>query len=502
MIHPEAERNRSGADSAASGALHGAPEAPRPLRPHSFEVAGKKHVFDPSSGRLFRADVVASEVVALIGERDDGETAAELSRHHERRLVDESMCEVRRYVSEGKLAGPLFERPHPELQPVTPRIVSVTLNAASVCNLDCIYCWNRGGAYGRMEQKRLMDRETAIRAIDLANASGFEKGDILVDIYGGEPLLNFDVVRAAMEHCKEIEKESGGKRTFSFKVTTNGTLLTQEMVDFLSAMGTSLGISIDGTKKVHNRNRPFPGGGSTWDLIRRNVAAAVEARNIHVSARATLVPPHIDMVKATKALFREGFYDTSVEYASEACQAFKPGGFPAYSETEIEAMKREYLKFAKLYLSYSLYKDEAIDIGLSNNITRVLYETHRFSPCGAGSNFITVSEDGTVYPCIGFIGMPEYRLGSVSEGIDLDRLAKFRHRMRSVVHEAENCADCWARHICQGNCPANNEQHNRDLFKAYRRGCEWLRYKLEVAMWVASELALRKPSRLKGYRPV
>jgi uncharacterized protein len=459
-------------------------------------------IFDPASGRFFRADGVTSEVVSLLDRQGEEGIREQLIRRHSKKRVDAALGEVRRHVSDGHLyPAENPERPRPEPGEIEPKIVSVTLNVASVCNLDCIYCWNRGGIYGRNFSERLMDRETAIAAIDLAVAHGFPEGNILVDFYGGEPLLNFDVVRAAMEHCREIEKEKGNGRTFSYKVTTNGTLLTGEMIDFFATMGISLGISIDGTKKVHDRNRPFPDGRGSWDIIRRNVARAVESRHIHVSARATLVPPDIDMVKATRALFREGFYDTEVEFASEACQAFKPGGFPVYSREEEEALRREYLKFAKFYLKYSIYKDEAIDVGISNNVTRVLHEAHRFSPCGAGSNFITIGEDGTIYPCIGFVGMPKYRIGNVRDGFDLERLSSFRHEMRCVVYEAEECAGCWARYICQGNCPANNEQHNMDIMKPYRRGCEWLKYKLEVAMWVASEMELKKPSRLTGYRP-
>jgi uncharacterized protein len=468
-----------------------------------FEIAGKRHVFDPSSGRFFRADRAASEIVPLIRSHSEDEIRNILAPCHPHNRIESSIGEVRAQISEGNLyPGESPARPRPELAPIAPRIVSVTLNVASICNLDCVYCWNRGGAYGRDEKQKLMDRETAIAAVDLAAQNGFEKGDILVDFYGGEPLLNFDVIKATMEHCKKIEKSNGGGRTFSYKVTTNGTILTDEMVDFFGSMGITLGVSIDGSKKVHNRNRPFPGGGKSWDIIRRNVEKAVNSNRIHVSARATLVPPDISMVKATKSLFREGFYDTEVEFASEASEAFKPGGKPIYSEEEDEAMKREYLKFAKFYLGYTLHNDEAIDIGISNNITRVLHETDRFSPCGAGSNFITISEDGTIYPCIGFVGMPEYILGTVKDGFDLDSLAGFRHSMRCVIYEAEECADCWARYICKGNCPANNEQHNRDFNKPYQRGCEWLKYKLEVAMWVASEIGLKNPSRLDGYRPI
>jgi uncharacterized protein len=103
---------------------------------------------------------------------------------------------------------------------------------------------------------------------------------------------------------------------------------------------------------------------------------------------------------------------------------------------------------------------------------------------------------------MGFIGMDEYVLGDVEKGIDLERLKMFRHKMQSVTYEAEECINCWARHICAGNCPANNEQHNKDIFKPHGRGCEWLKFKLEVAMWAASEISLKKPSRLEGYRPV
>lgn len=490
-----ARENKSSSGSGVSRTREG-------LRPHMFEIAGDRMVFDPASGRFFRADRVTSDVVSLLDRRDEDGIREELAGRHPKKRVDAALGEVRRHMSGGHLYPDKDpERPRPDPEEIEPRIVSVTLNVASVCNLDCIYCWNKGGIYGRNFSKKLMDRDTAIAAIDLAAEHGFPEGNLLVDFYGGEPLLNFDVVRAAMEHCKELEKENGNGRTFSYKVTTNGTLLTEEMIDFFASMGISLGISIDGTKKVHDRNRPFPDGRGSWDIIRRNVARAVESRHIHVSARATLVPPDLDMVKATKALFKEGFYDTEVEFASEACQAFKPGGFPVYSREEEEALRREYLKFAKFYLKYSIHKDEAIDVGISNNVTRVLHETHRFSPCGAGSNFITVGEDGTIYPCIGFVGMPKYSIGNVRDGFDLERLSSFRNEMRCVIYEAEECADCWARYMCQGNCPANNEQHNRDIMKPYRRGCEWLKFKLEVAMWVASEMELKKPSRLTGYRP-
>jgi uncharacterized protein len=467
---------------------------------HLFEIEGKHHAFDPHSGRFFRIDEIVRDILShLPGEISD-EAYESLERKYGAEAASKAREEVCRYIEGGYIFPEVGDDEKPEPFPVKPRIVSTTLNVVSACNLKCIYCWNKGGLYGRAEKEKRMNEETARLAVDLMFENSLESDELLVDFYGGEPLLNYSVLQKTMDYCKELEGKS--KKRFRFKVTTNGTLLTEEILRYFNSRSVSLGISIDGTKKTHDRNRPFPDGSGSWDRIQRNVDLAMKARRIHVSARATLVPPDLDMVKAVKSLFRQGFYDTEVEFASESCEAFKPGGFPKYNADDIEKMKMEYVKFAKFYLKYARHNDEAIDVGISNNITRVLHECHRFSPCGAGSNFITVSEDGEIYPCIGFVGIPEYSLGNVRNGIDLELLQDFRYRMRSVTHEAEECRNCWARFICAGNCPANNEQHNRDLFKLYIRACDWLKFKLEVAMWVASEINLKTPSLLDGYRPI
>jgi uncharacterized protein len=467
---------------------------------HLFEIEGKHHAFDPHSGRFFRIDEIVREILSHPPGSVTDEVYESLEKRHGAEAVRAARDEVDHYIESGYIFPDIGEEDKPESLPVKPRIVSTTLNVVSACNLKCIYCWNKGGIYGREQKEKRMSGETARRAVDLMFENSLETDDLLVDFYGGEPLLNFPVLRSTMDYCKELQGRS--KKRFSFKVTTNGTLLTEEVAWYFNKMGVSLGISIDGTKKIHDRNRPFPDGTGSWKRIQKNLDLVTKPGNIHVSARATLVPPDLDMVKAVKSLFRQGFYDTEVEFASESCEAFKPGGFPKYDDADIGNMKKEYVKFAKFYLKYAQHNDEAIDVGISNNITRVLHECHRFSPCGAGSNFITVSEDGDIYPCIGFVGMPEYRLGDVKSGIDLELLKEFRFRMRSVTHEATECRDCWARFICAGNCPANNEQHNRNLFKLYVRACNWLKYKLEVAMWVASEINSKTPSRLDGYRPV
>lgn len=475
--------------------------AARGLPLHFFEVEGTRHVFDPESGRFFRIDKAAEHALRLLQEgRPEEEIRRRLSKDLSPEDAEGAVREVSGLVAKGLLlVKPGDPDRKPERSAVKPRMVSVTLNVVSSCNLSCIYCWNKGGTYGRTTREKRMTAETAIRAIDLAVQNSLENDRILIDFYGGEPLLNFEVLRAAMEHCEKIAKEI--PRSFSYKVTTNGTLLTDEMVAFFDRMGVSLGVSIDGTKKIHDRNRPFPDGKGTWKEIQKNIKAAAAAGNIHVSARATLVPPDLDMVKALKGLFRLGFRDTEIEFASEPCELFNPNGTVRFSDDDIEKMKKEYRKFAKFYLSYALHADEAIDVGISNNMTRVLHESHRFSPCGAGSNFVCVTEEGNLYPCMGFIGMPDYRLGSVETGFDLERLGSFRHDMRTVVFEAKACDGCWARYVCAGNCPANNVQYNKKIFEPHERSCDWLKYQLETAMWVASELQRKKPDRLEGYEP-
>ena len=473
------------------------------VRPHVFEVEGRLHAFDPVTGHFFRLDPVARDVLASWPERSAERLEALLADRHPAAAVRAAVAEIARQSESGLLAPAQVkprEKPAPER--VTPRIRDLTLNVASGCNLRCVYCWNQGGAYGRAASQGRMDVPTALKAVDFMVRHSAPKDALLVDFYGGEPLLNFEVLRATMDYCRGLEKDGKCERTFSFKVTTNGTLLTREMVEYFVRMDVSLGVSIDGRREVHDRTRVRPDGGGTWETIRDNVRPALAEGKIGIAARATLAPPDLDMVAAVKALFGLGFRDTSVEFASEASPTFVPAGGIRYTAEDDRRMRRQYVRFAKFYLKHALYRDDAIDVGLSNLVTRVLHQTRRPSPCGAGSHFLTVAEEGSLYPCIGFIGMPEYVLGHVDTGVDLDRLERFRHRMRSVVFEAPECADCWARTICAGNCPANNEQHNRDLYRPYARGCDWLRFQLEVGMWLAAEIAERKPERLEGYRPV
>jgi uncharacterized protein len=468
---------------------------------HVFALDGKWHAFDPESGRFFRTDQVGAEIL-----RQDGRSGAvpdrdRLVAKYGAGAVDGAIAEIRRWTAAGALArqaAAKTEKPVPT--EVKPRLVSLTLNVTASCNLRCTYCWNNGGAYGRTVVEKKMTERTALAAVDLLVRHSAEKDDLLVDFYGGEPLLNFPVLKATMDYCSSLSPDCG--RSFSYKVTTNGTLLTPEMIAYFGERGVALGVSIDGVKQVHDRNRPLASGAATWKSILKNVGPALRAGNLHVSARATLAPPDIDMVKATKGLFREGFSDTEVEFASEPCEVFRSDGLASYTAAEIGAMKHQYVRFARFYLKYALYADKAIDTGLSNNLTRVLYQTRRFSPCGAGSNFVTVAENGDLYPCIGFMGMENYRLGDVWTGFDLERLKELRCDLRSVVHVAPECGGCWARNICAGNCPAHNEQYNKDLYKPYANGCDWLKFQLEVAMWVASEIRVRDATRLEGYKPV
>lgn len=467
---------------------------------HLFEVKNKHHVFDPESGKFFRIDKLTLEILTLLDKHSMEEIPGLLGSRYSPESINQALAEITNLIKSGFLfAQPRSNGSKPEPRDVRLRVISVTLNVVSSCNLSCVYCWNKGGTYGRKAAEKRMDKETALRAVDIMVESSLEDDELTVDFYGGEPLLNFELLRNTIDYCRKIDEKT--KKSFTYKVTTNGTLLTREMTEYFNEAGVSLGISVDGTRKTHGANRPFPDGKSSWAVVKKNIREAMKADNVHVSGRATLMPPDLNMVKATKGLFRLGFYDTEVEFASEPSDAFCPDAKWKIGDRDIEAMKREYLRFAKFYLDYSLYRDEAIDVGLSNNITRVLHEAHRFSPCGAGKNFLCVTEEGDLYPCMGFLGMPAYHLGNVKTGVDMERLKIFRHRMETVIYEASECSDCWARHICAGNCPANNEQYNRDIFKLHKRSCEWLKYQLEVAMWLASELGLKDNSLLKGYEP-
>lgn len=469
----------------------------QPDQLHLFEVVGRKLLYDANSTKFFKIDILLEDILKLWNSESRRAIQNALRGTYREKDIERAFEEIEALRELGFLFSKGKKSASRSL-PGKPRVVSLTLNVAAGCNLSCRYCWNFGGRYSG-DSGALMNDETAREAVDLAVAHSLEDDEILVDFYGGEPLLNWDVVRQTIEYCTLIQIK--GRRNFRYKITTNGTLLSDEIVDYLGGKPVELGVSIDGPREVHDVNRPFSSGEGSWDVIYSNVKRALDSGKVLLSARATLAPPHLDMVQTSDYLFGLGFTSVETQFADEP-RGDSPlqEGFST-SEEDKERAKAEYLAFAHHYLEELLSKDKAIDVGLSNNITKVLYESPKTIPCGAGWNILAVAPTGEFYPCLGFVDIEDYQLGTAGKGLDIEKMRRVRKQFLGLIESCEACAGCWARYLCAGNCPANNVQSNNDLYKPNKNDCEDLKFQMETAMWLASELQEKDPALLEQFRP-
>lgn len=469
----------------------------QPDQLHIFEIEGKRFLYDVNSAKFFKIDPLTEEILGLWNSRAEGEIKPILGGRHQEEEIERALEEIKVLINLGLLFSE--ERPLPSPpQPDEPRIATLTLNVVAGCNLRCRYCWNYGGRYGQ-ESGALMTEEIARGAVDLAVRHSLEGDEILVDFYGGEPLLNFEVIRRTIDYGTQLQEKAN--RRVTYKITTNGTLLSDEIVDYLSDKEVYLGVSIDGPREIHDFNRPFPSGRGSWEVIYPKVKDILNSEQVQLSARATLAPPHLDMVGAATFLYDMGFADVEVEFADEPSGVFGKDSDFSITDADRTKAREEYLKFAHSYLDELLERNRASDVGLSNRITRVLYETPKLLPCGAGQNILAVSPAGELYPCLGFVDMEGYQLGGVESGLEMESLSGFRNQLVGMMERCSQCAHCWARHLCAGNCPANNVQYNNDIHQPYEKGCEDLKFQMEVAMWLASEIQDRSPKVLEEFRP-
>lgn len=339
-------------------------------------------------------------------------------------------------------------------------INSTVLQIANDCNLNCIYCYGDGGSYGR--KRELMTLETAKKAIDLMVANSGDKEELIVIFFGGEPLINFGVVKATRDYCKRLEETTGKK--FRYSMTTNGTILTDEIYDFIKENKVSVMISMDGGKELQNKHRCYCNGRGSFEDIKKNIERFKEARGGHLTARATVCSTDIRFKKIKDDLLALGFTNavTSMVDTSEDSPLFIGGD---YTEQVLE----QYQILADDYVENMMKDTRTYHSLISSILDKLYYKKMKIRACSAGNGGIAVGTDGNVYPCHRFMGMPEYIIGNIEEGIDE---LKRGHYRKSTIYTKEGCKDCWARYLCSGGCAHTSAVHGGDVFHAPECYCD------------------------------
>ncbi len=453
---------------------------------HLFTMKGNYYCLDVNSGIIHEIDELTSQVLEQYRDKEIYNTGDyqllydAFGDRIDKAELEELIGEINTLIKEEMLFAPMSED-FILTADEKPIVKALCLNIAHDCNLACKYCFASQGDYGGVKRE-LMPFEVAKKAVDLLIANSGPRQHLEIDFFGGEPLLNWDVVKQVVDYV-ETEGPAHGK-IFKLTLTTNGLLLSQDKIDYVNEHNISLVLSIDGRESVHNAMRPSAGGQDTFTPISRNLVNAVkqrEGREYYV--RGTYTHHNLDFVKDVEAMSELGFVHLSMEPVVGA------EGEYVLRDEDLPVLEKEYEKLADLYLERQKRGD-----GDSFNFFHFHMDLYRgpcmakrLRGCGAGHEYMAIVPNGDIYPCHQFVGQEDYIIGSVYEGLQRQDIPKtFRE---TNVFTKPKCVDCWAKFFCSGGCHANNIKLGGSISDPYEFSCKLQKKRIECAMMIQAELA-------------
>ena len=455
---------------------------------HQYKLGGYNIVLDVCSGSVHVVDEVAYHMISLF-EGNDRETvikaAAEKYTGREeitRRDLEECWEQIAALRDAGQLFTPdTFEPMAGSLKEKTAGVVkALCLHVAHTCNLNCAYCFASQGKYHG--ERAVMSFEVGKQALDFLIANSGTRRNLEVDFFGGEPLMNFQVVKDLVAYARSIEKEHN--KNFRFTLTTNGLLIDDDVIDFANREMSNVVLSLDGRKEIHDRYRVDYAGNGSWERIVprfQKLVAARGGKNYYM--RGTFTHANPDFLKDIQQMLDLGFTELSMEPVVCA-----PGDSSALTEEDFPVVCAQYEQLAELMLRrdregkpFTFYH-YMLDLSGGPCIYK------RISGCGSGTDYMAVTPWGDLYPCHQFVGDEKFRLGNIWDGVtNTERRAEFA---ACNVYAHPECRDCWARLYCSGGCAANAYHATGAITGIYEYGCRLFRKRMECAIMVAAARAL------------
>lgn len=447
---------------------------------HQYKFGNLNIVLDICSGAVHAVDDAAYDMIASFETKDRDALLAELSEKYQD-IEKSELSECYDQLLELKNAGKLFTKDTFEpiagdLKAKTAGVVkALCLHVAHTCNLNCSYCFASQGKYHG--ERALMSYEVGKQALDFLVSHSGTRRNLEVDFFGGEPLMNFDVVKRLVAYARSIEKEKG--KNFRFTLTTNGVLVDKDVIDFANREMSNVVLSLDGRKEVHDRYRVDYSGKGSWDLIVPKFQEFVKARGgKNYYMRGTFTHQNPDFLEDIKTMLDLGFTELSMEPVVAA-----KGDPAALTEEDKEIVMHEYEELARLMLD----RDKAgkpftfyhymIDLKGGPCIYK------RISGCGSGTEYMAVTPTGDLYPCHQFVGEEKFKLGDIYSGVTNTEI---QNEFASCnVYAREDCRDCWAKLYCSGGCAANAYHATGSVRGVYKDGCDLFRKRMECAIAVA-----------------
>ena len=446
---------------------------------HQYKNNGYNIVLDVCSGSVHVVDDLVYDVIALYEDNTPEEIADKLSKYSK-----EDVLEACDEIGQLKEAGQLFTEDVykdaiVDFKKRKTVVKALCLHIAHDCNLACKYCFAGEGEYHG--DRSLMSYEVGKKALDFLIANSGNRVNLEVDFFGGEPLMNFQVVKDLVAYGRSQEKEHNKK--FRFTLTTNGVLLDDDVMEFANKEMANVVLSIDGRKEVHDAMRPTRNGKGSYDLIIDKFKKMAELRNqTNYYVRGTFTHHNTDFSKDVLHLADLGFKQISMEpvvAGPDMVYAITPEDVSKICE-EYDLLAKEMVKREREGKGFNFFH---FMIDLSGG--PCIYK--RLSGCGSGTEYLAVTPWGDLYPCHQFVGMEDFKVGNVDEGVtNTEVVDEFK---LCNVYAKPKCRDCFARFYCSGGCAANSYNFHGNLTDAYEVGCDLEKKRVECAIMIKAALA-------------
>lgn len=436
-------------------------------------------VLDVESGSVHVVDDLSYDVIGLYTSHSLEEIKKELSGYEDAE-IEEVYEEIKGLYSQGVLfTEDEYEDYITEFKERPTVVKALCLHIAHDCNLACKYCFAEEGEYHG--DRSMMSFEVGKQALDFLVENSGNRRNLEVDFFGGEPLMNFEVVKQLVAYGRSLEDEHNKK--FRFTLTTNGVLLDDEVMEFANREMANVVLSIDGRKEVHDTMRPTRNGKGSYDLIIdkfKKFAKLRAGKSYYV--RGTFTHDNLDFSKDVLHLADEGFDQISVEPVvgpEEERYTIKEADLPKIME-EYDLLAKEIIKREKEGRGFTFFHF-MIDLTGGPCVAK------RLSGCGSGTEYLAVTPWGDLYPCHQFVGEDDFAVGNVFDGVTRqDIVSEFK---KTSVYSKEDCRECFVRFYCSGGCSANSHKLNGTINGTYDVGCRLERKRVECALMVKAALA-------------
>ncbi len=445
---------------------------------HKFIQGDLYFVLDVNSGAVHVVDEIVYDVLEYYPKQSPVEVIKSLKDRYSESEIRDVLEDVDYLIENDMLYTDDAYVNSIEFQQRSPIVKAMCLHIAHDCNLRCEYCF---ASQGDFEGSRsMMSFEVGKKALDLLVEKSANRRNLEVDFFGGEPLMNFEVVKQLVQYGRSIEAEHN--KNFRFTLTTNGVLLNDENIAYINEHMENVVLSIDGRKEVNDKMRYTISGGGSYDVIVPKFKQLVDSRGgKSYYVRGTFTKNNLDFAADVIHMADLGFPSTSVEPVVAS-----PSDPYALTDEDLEIINKEYDKLAEEIIARKNTDKEFKFFHFAIDMSQGPCVIKRLSGCGAGSEYLAITPEGDIYPCHQFVGDDHFKMGNVLAGIlDFGLTKEFKN---AHVYNKEKCRSCWAKFYCSGGCHANAYNFNNDIYVPYDLGCEMEKKRIENSIYIYGKL--------------